>query len=115
MSATGRIVQVIGSTFDAEFAEAEIPRIYNAVRVDAPGAAPPVGLTGEVQQHLGDGRVRCLALGQTEGLARGMEVRDTGSPVDPQISAHGFRGLIDSVRLRREIMDDEKAKAFHGR
>jgi len=40
--------------------------------------------------------------------------RDTGSPVDPQISAHGFRGLIDSVRLRREIMDDEKAKASYG-
>src|SRR5438132_7659345 len=76
----GRIVQVIGSTFDAEFDEAHLPEIYNALRVEVDHPAP-LRLTGEVQQHLGGNRVRCVALGSTDGLVRGMEVRDTGKSV----------------------------------
>ena len=79
--AKGKIVQVIGSTFDAEFGQTEIPAIYNALRVDSDGGAVPIHLTGEVQQHLGAGRVRCVALGGTDGLIRGMEVVDTGRAV----------------------------------
>jgi F-type H+/Na+-transporting ATPase subunit beta len=78
---TGRIVQVIGSTFDAEFAEGHLPEIYNALKVDADYKGVPIHLTGEVQQHLGGNRVRCVALGSTDGLMRGMSVVDTGSPV----------------------------------
>src|SRR5919201_1650266 len=76
----GRIVQVIGSTFDAEFDEAHLPEIYNALRIETDHPAP-LRLTGEVQQHLGGNRVRCVALGSTDGLVRGLEVRDTGKPV----------------------------------
>src|SRR5881275_2098875 len=78
---TGRIVQVIGSTFDAEFAEGHLPQIYNAVKVDADDKGVSIRLTGEVQQHLGGNRVRCVALGSTDGLVRGMEAVDTGAPV----------------------------------
>lgn len=78
---TGRIAQVIGSTFDAEFGEGELPHIYNALTVDARDKGVRVHLTGEVQQHLGGNRVRCVALGSTDGLVRGMEVVDTGGPV----------------------------------
>jgi F-type H+-transporting ATPase subunit beta len=78
---TGRIVQVIGSTFDVEFPEGSLPDIYNAVRIEASNKGVDLNLTGEVQQHLGGSRVRCVALGSTDGLIRGMEVRDTGSPV----------------------------------
>src|SRR5262245_62071651 len=77
----GRIVQVIGSTFDAEFAEGELPDIYNAVKIDSDTKGISIRLTGEVQQHLGGSRVRCVALGSTDGLTRGMAVRDTGGPV----------------------------------
>jgi F-type H+-transporting ATPase subunit beta len=81
MGAKGTITQVIGATFDAEFPEAQLPSIYNAILVERVGGDVPIRLTGEVQQHLGGGKVRCIALGATEGLTRGMEVLDTGSPV----------------------------------
>jgi len=81
MAATGKIVQVIGSTFDAQFAEEQLPPIHNALRVDNAAGGVEVHLTGEVQQHLGGARVRCVALGSTEGLVRGMDVLDTGGPV----------------------------------
>ncbi len=79
---TGTIVQVIGSTFDVEFEEGHLPEIYNALKIDADdqGRARSTS-TGEVQQHLGGNRVRCVALGSTDGLVRGMEVVDTGGPV----------------------------------
>src|ERR1700730_18809447 len=78
---TGRIVQVIGSTFDAEFEEGHLPEIYNAIKIDSEHKGVRIRLTGEVQQHLGGNRVRCVALGSTDGLVRNMEVFDTGKPV----------------------------------
>src|SRR5271167_3364115 len=77
----GRISQVIGSTFDAEFDEGHLPNIYNAIKIDSEVKGVHVRLTGEVQQHLGGNRVRCVALGSTDGLVRGMPVKDTGGPV----------------------------------
>ncbi|MEC9096138.1 MAG: F0F1 ATP synthase subunit beta [Planctomycetota bacterium] len=74
----GRITQVIGSTFDAQFDEDKLPDIYNAVEIDLGENGI---LTGEVQQHLGGGRVRCVALGSTDGMVRGQDCSDTGSPV----------------------------------
>ena len=79
MAGIGKVSQVIGSTFDAEFAEEELPGIYHALRIDSDD--PPIHLVGEVQQHLGGGRVRCVALGPTDGISRGMPVQDTGGPV----------------------------------
>src|SRR4051812_48684853 len=78
---TGKIVQVIGSTFDAEFEEGQLPEIYNALRVNDTVNNVAIKLTGEVQQHLGGNRVRCVALGSTDGLVRGMSAVDTGKPV----------------------------------
>lgn len=77
----GRITQVIGSTFDAEFSEGYLPAIYNAVKIDHEDNSIKIHLTGEVQQHLTGGRVRCVALGSTDGLVRGMDCVDTGAPV----------------------------------
>ena len=77
----GRIIQVIGSTFDVEFEGTTMPDIYNAVTVKADHKTFPINLTGEIQQHLGGSRVRCVALGSTDGLTRGMEVLDTGKAV----------------------------------
>ncbi len=77
----GKIIQVIGSTFDAEFDEGHLPEIYNALKIDGEYKGVKVRLTGEVQQHLGGNRVRCVALGSTDGLYRGMSATDTGAPV----------------------------------
>ncbi|MFP6669700.1 MAG: F0F1 ATP synthase subunit beta, partial [Pirellulales bacterium] len=77
----GHITQVIGSTFDAQFPEENLPAIYNAVKVQSQHKGVTIDLTGEVQQHLGGGRVRCVALGSTDGLMRGEECVDTGAPV----------------------------------
>jgi F-type H+-transporting ATPase subunit beta len=77
----GHITQVIGSTFDVEFDERHLPSIYNAVKIDAEHKGVKVKLVGEVQQHLGGGRVRCVALGSTDGLMRGQDCVDTGKPV----------------------------------
>jgi len=77
----GHITQIIGSTFDCEFSEDNLPDIYNAVKIQEDNKGVKIDLTGEVQQHLGGGRVRCVALGSTDGLVRGMDVLDTGGPV----------------------------------
>ncbi len=77
----GHVTQVIGSTFDVEFADDNLPEIYNAVQVNHEVKGVHLNVTGEVQQHLGGARVRCVALGSTDGMVRGMEVVDTGGPV----------------------------------
>jgi len=77
----GHITQVIGSTFDVEYQEGHLPAIYNAVKITSEQKGMSINLTGEVQQHLGGGRVRCVALGSTDGLIRGLECIDTGKPV----------------------------------
>src|SRR5262249_41355398 len=81
----GKVTQIIGSTFDVEFPEEHLPAIYNAIKVDADVKGTKIHLTGEVQQHLGGGRVRCVALGSTDGMVRGMEVVDTGGPVTVRV------------------------------
>jgi F-type H+/Na+-transporting ATPase subunit beta len=81
MATTGKITQVIGSTFDAEFPEEHLPAIYNAVECQIQRREGAARLVGEVQQHLGGSRVRCVALGSTDGLVRGQEATDTGGPV----------------------------------
>jgi F-type H+-transporting ATPase subunit beta len=79
--ANGTISQVIGSTFDAQFPEDSLPEIYNALDIEYKVGDETVKLVGEVQQHLGGGQVRAVALGSTDGLTRGAEVVDTGAPV----------------------------------
>jgi F-type H+-transporting ATPase subunit beta len=77
----GKVSQIIGSTFDAEFPEGHLPAIYNALEIKSEHKGVSVDLVGEVQQHLGGGRVRAIALGSTDGMMRGMDVVDTGKPV----------------------------------
>ena len=81
MANTGKITQVIGSTFDAEFDAANMPAIYNAVTAEIDAGGQQRTLYGEISKHLGGGRVRCVALGSTEGLRRGSDCVDTGAPV----------------------------------
>jgi len=78
----GRVVQVIGPVIDVEFEEGQLPAIYNALRIwDDELGVHPVDITVEVEQHLGENRVRCVAMQPTEGVVRGMKVYDTGGPI----------------------------------
>jgi len=109
---TGRITQVIGSTFDAEFAEENLPEIYNALIVDQDIKGTSFKVTGEVQQHLGGGRVRCVALGSTDGLIRGAEVIDTGSPVSVPVGkgtlGRVFNVLCDAIDGRGPVEHEDR-------
>jgi len=79
----GKVIQVIGPVVDCLFPEDRIPSIYNAVHITSKGYDVPVEIdvTAEVQQHLGEGRVRCVAMEPTEGLVRGMDATDMGGPI----------------------------------
>jgi F-type H+-transporting ATPase subunit beta len=108
----GRIAQVIGSTFDAEFEEGHLPNIYNALTVNAQDKGVHIRLTGEVQQHLGGNRVRCVALGSTDGLVRGMPVVDTGAsvsvPVGKEALGRVFNLLGDPIDGRGPVHTPER-------
>jgi len=79
----GKVVQVIGVVVDVQFEEGHLPEIYNAIRIDDEGTETgrPIHITLEVQQHLGEGRVRTVSLEPTDGLVRGMKAVDTGKPI----------------------------------
>ncbi len=80
---TGRVVQVIGPVVDVEFSADKLPPIYNAVRITSDGfkMTTPLDVVTEVQQHLGEGRVRCVAMKPTDGIVRGMAAHDEGAPI----------------------------------
>jgi F-type H+-transporting ATPase subunit beta len=87
---SGRIVQVIGAVIDVEFERAEVPKVYDALRVSS------AEITLEVQQQLGDGVVRTIAMGVSDGLARGLEVVNTGAPISIPVG-EGTLGRIMNV------------------
>jgi F-type H+-transporting ATPase subunit beta len=92
----GKIVQVIGPVVDVEFSDGHLPGLYNALTVDYTVNGKPVTLTLEVQQHLGEGWVRAIAMASAEGLKRGCEVHDTGGPISVPVG-EGVLGRIFNV------------------
>ena len=69
---SGNIVEIIGAVVDVQFPRNTVPKVYDALKIDE------AGLTLEVQQQMGDGVVRCIAMGSSDGLKRGLEVSNTG-------------------------------------
>jgi F-type H+-transporting ATPase subunit beta len=80
----GQVIQVIGPVLDIQFEADSLPAIYNAVQITGEGfnLPEPLDVTAEVQQHLGEGRVRAVAMEPTEGMVRGMKAVDTGQPIE---------------------------------
>ena len=74
----GKITQVVGAVLDIKFKEGELPQINEAIRITRTDGS---NLTVEVAQHLGDDTVRCIAMGPTDGLMRGMDAQATGAPI----------------------------------
>ena len=116
--ANGNIVQCIGAVVDIQFPRDAMPKVYDALVLDDSNDASfaEKGLTFEVQQQLGDGVVRTIALGSSDGLRRGMRVATTGAPISVPVG-HGTLGRIMDVLGRPideagQIACDEK-RAIH--
>jgi F-type H+-transporting ATPase subunit beta len=86
---SGRIVQIIGAVVDVEFPRDNVPKVYDALVVGK------TGLTLEVQQQLGDGVVRTIAMGQTEGVSRGLEVSNNGAPISVPVGTKTLGRIMD--------------------
>ena len=91
-AATGRVIQITGPVVDIEFPAGQLPAIYNAVQILRPNQPP---LTCEVQQHLGNNWVRTVAMTTTDGLARGIEVLDTGAPISVPVGEATLGRVFD--------------------
>ena len=96
---TGAIVQVAGPAVDVQFPEHHIPKIYSAVRITSEGFnnPTPIDIIAEVAQHIGEGRVRCIALQPTEGLVRGMKVYDLGAPVSVPVGKQTLGRVLNVI------------------
>src|SRR5436305_4984162 len=79
----GKVVQIIGPVVDVEFGEKYLPPIYQALRITSDGfeVPEPIDVIAEVQQHLGEGRVRAVSMLPTDGMVRGMKAIDLGGPI----------------------------------
>ena len=86
---SGRIVQIIGAVIDVEFNREDVPKVYDALKVTQSGT------TLEVQQQLGDGVVRTIAMGSSDGLSRGLEVADTGQPISIPVGEETLGRIMD--------------------
>ncbi|MFM8396131.1 MAG: F0F1 ATP synthase subunit beta, partial [Acidobacteriota bacterium] len=96
--AVGKVVQIIGPVVDIEFSEGYLPAIYQALRVTSEGfdVPRPIDVVCEVQQHLGEGRVRTVSMLPTDGMVRGMSAIDTGGPIKVPVG-NGTLGRIINV------------------
>ncbi len=94
----GRVIQIAGPAVDVQFAESTLPPIYQAVRVVSDGfnVPQPIDVILEVQQHLGEGRVRCVAMQPTDGMVRGMKAVDQGGPISIPVGK-GTLGRVMNV------------------
>ena len=88
-NAEGVIIQVIGAVIDVEFPRDAVPKVYDALVVEE------TGLTMEVQQQLGDGVVRCIAMGTSDGLKRGLKAVNTGDPIKVPVGGKTLGRIMD--------------------
>ncbi|HHK6003482.1 TPA: F0F1 ATP synthase subunit beta [Neisseria subflava] len=106
----GKIVQVIGAVVDVEFPRDAIPHVYDALKLDENG------LTLEVQQLLGDGIVRTIAMGSSDGLKRGMSVSNTGAPITVPVGKGTLGRIVDVLGTPVDEagpIDTDKSRAIH--
>jgi F-type H+-transporting ATPase subunit beta len=104
---SGKVVQVIGAVIDVEFPRDNVPKIYDALKIS------DKGLTLEVQQQLGDGVVRAIAMGPSEGISRGLAVENTGAPISVPVGIETLGRIMDvlgnPIDEKGEIGEQERA------
>ncbi len=114
---TGQVVQVIGPVVDVEFPQGQLPNIYNALRIeqeeDKKSGRPALSLVLEVAQHLGENRVRGVAMSTTDGVVRGLPVKDTGAPISVPVGRETLGRLINVLGEPVDERGPIKAKKFY--
>jgi len=114
MEQVGKVVQVIGAVVDCEFPEGAIPEVYTGVRIYEPAtdAGTSIDCTVEVQQHLGEGRVRCVAMQPTDGMIRGMKAVHDGRPITMPVGKNTLGRVLsvlgDPVDELGPVASDER-------
>src|ERR1700687_5026263 len=111
----GKVVQVAGPAVDCEFPEGQIPLIYTAIRITSEGfdSPDPIDIICEVQQHIGEGRVRTVALQPTEGLVRGMQAISLGHPVEVPVGPETLGRVLNVIGQPVDKMGPVNAKKFY--
>ncbi len=99
MSKIGKVVQINGPVVDVEFDDEHLPAIYNALRINDPGTETgvPIDIIVEVEQHLGENRVRCVSMEPTDGLLRGLEAEDLGRPIQMPVGEATLGRVLNVV------------------
>src|ERR1044072_8074371 len=112
---TGKVVQVSGPAVDCEFPEGQIPLVYTAIRITSEGfnVPDPIDIICETQQHIGEGRVRTIALQPTEGLVRGMNAISLGRPVEVPVGPETLGRVLNVVGRPVDEMGPVPAKKFY--
>src|SRR5438093_944787 len=109
----GRVKQVLGPVVDVEFSAGHLPAIYNALRVTNPAIdARPDNLVLEVAQHLGENTVRTIAMDSTEGLVRGMAVRDSGAQISMPVGKETLGRILNVIGEPVDEAGPVNAKKF---
>ena len=95
----GKVIQISGPAVDVQFSEATMPPIYQALRIVSEGftVPEPIDVIVEVQQHIGEGRVRCVAMQQTDGMVRGMKAIDTGGPITVPVGKETLGRVLNVI------------------
>src|SRR5512140_2117837 len=95
----GKVIQISGPAVDVQFEEATMPPIYQALRVTSDGfnVPSPIDVVLEVQQHLGEGRVRCIAMKATDGMVRGMKAIDLGGPISVPVGRETLGRVMNVI------------------
>jgi F-type H+-transporting ATPase subunit beta len=111
----GKVVQVAGPAVDCEFPEGQIPLVYTAIRVTSEGfdVPEPIDIICEAQQHIGEGRVRTVALQPTEGLVRGMKATSLGHPVEVPVGAETLGRVLNVIGEPVDNMGPVNAKKHY--
>ena len=111
----GKVVQVSGPAVDCEFAEGQIPPIHTAIRITSEGfnVPEPIDIICEAEQHIGEGRVRTIALQPTEGLVRGMKAQSLGTPVMVPVGKETLGRVLNVIGEPVDKMGPVNAKKYY--
>src|SRR5258706_16296076 len=111
----GKVVQVAGPAVDCEFPEGLIPEVHTAIRITSEGfdVPNPIDIICEAQQHLGEGRVRSIAMKPTEGLVRGMRAESLGHPIMVPVGKETLGRVLNVLGEPGDKKGPGKAKQFY--
>ena len=113
MEKFGKVVQIIGPVVDCEFEEKHLPPIYNCVIIEGEAGGNSIRVSTEVQQHLGENRVRCVSMQPTDGMVRGMKAVDTGQPISVPVGRETLGRVMNVIGKPVDELGEVKATKFY--